>query len=239
MRARLNVRKSRMVIESIYIALAQRSASKPEDTMPLSRAPDRRAPAQDSVCRAGRRLPEGQPPHGALSTPRLLAERCLCRQSASMPVQITIRDVPEDVCDELAVRAALQRQSMQEFLRGELERIASRPSLGAWLRGVRNRKEAAGRIGEITRRSALRWNTTVSWQSVFAPQVGRKPRPDLQRTTGRILPIVGIGMPGMGKLAPTPASRPVRRKASAADMGMPISLADALFTTTQQRLLAL
>ena len=61
-----------------------------------------------------------------------------------MAVQITIRGVSEDVRDELAARAALNRQSMQEFLRGELERIAARPSLDAWLRGVRYRKEAAG-----------------------------------------------------------------------------------------------
>ena len=61
-----------------------------------------------------------------------------------MPVQITIRGVPEEVRDELAARAALQRQSMQEFLRGELERIAAKPSIGNWLRGVRERKEAAG-----------------------------------------------------------------------------------------------
>lgn len=60
-----------------------------------------------------------------------------------MPVQITIRNVPEEVRDELAVRAALQRQSMQEFLRGELERIASRPSAAAWLHEVRARKAVA------------------------------------------------------------------------------------------------
>ena len=60
-----------------------------------------------------------------------------------MSVQITIRGVPQKVRDELAARAALQRQSMQEFLRCELERIASRPSLDAWLQGVRDRKEAA------------------------------------------------------------------------------------------------
>lgn len=57
-----------------------------------------------------------------------------------MPVQITIRGVPEEVRDRLAVRAALQRQSMQEFLRGELERIASRPSVEMWLQRVRERK---------------------------------------------------------------------------------------------------
>ncbi len=61
-----------------------------------------------------------------------------------MAVQITIRGVSEQVRDELAVRAALQRQSMQEFLRCELERIASRPSIDVWLQEVRRRKEAAG-----------------------------------------------------------------------------------------------
>ena len=61
-----------------------------------------------------------------------------------MPVQITIRDVPEEVRDALAVRAAWQRQSMQAFLRDELERIASRPSIREWLHGIRERKESAG-----------------------------------------------------------------------------------------------
>ena len=61
-----------------------------------------------------------------------------------MPVQITIRGVPEAVRDELAVRAALQRKSMEEFLRGELERIAARPSIDAWLQDLRASKEVAG-----------------------------------------------------------------------------------------------
>ena len=60
-----------------------------------------------------------------------------------MAIQITIRGVPEEVRDELAARAALKRQSMQEFLRGELERIASRPSVATWLQGVRDRKTVA------------------------------------------------------------------------------------------------
>ncbi len=33
---------------------------------------------------------------------------------------------------------------MEEFLRGELERIASRPSIDAWLQDLRASKEAAG-----------------------------------------------------------------------------------------------
>jgi plasmid stability protein len=65
-------------------------------------------------------------------------------QNASMSVQITIRDVPDDVRDELAARAALEGKSMQEFLRGELERIASSPSIAVWLAGVAERKSASG-----------------------------------------------------------------------------------------------
>jgi antitoxin FitA len=64
-------------------------------------------------------------------------------QSASMAIQITIRDVPEKVRDELASRAALQGKSMQEFLRGELERMAARPSVSTWLEQVRKRKRAS------------------------------------------------------------------------------------------------
>ena len=64
-------------------------------------------------------------------------------QNASMSVQITIRNVPEEVRDELASRAASQHQSMQEYLRGELERIASRPSPETWLQAVRERKAAS------------------------------------------------------------------------------------------------
>ena len=59
-----------------------------------------------------------------------------------MSVQITIRDVPEKVRDELAARAALQGRSMQEFLRAELERLAARPSVEAWLKQARKRKAA-------------------------------------------------------------------------------------------------
>jgi len=57
-----------------------------------------------------------------------------------MSVQITIRDVPEKVRDELAARAARKGKSMQEFLRAQLERLAARPSVEAWLQQVRKRK---------------------------------------------------------------------------------------------------
>ena len=60
-----------------------------------------------------------------------------------MAIQITIRDEPEKVRDELAARAALQGKSMQEYLRTELERMAARPSVDAWLERVRKRKRAS------------------------------------------------------------------------------------------------
>ena len=62
-----------------------------------------------------------------------------------MSVQITIRKVPQVVRDELAARAALQHKSMQEYLRGELERLANRPSIEKWLNRVQARKKAAPR----------------------------------------------------------------------------------------------
>lgn len=61
-----------------------------------------------------------------------------------MSIQITIRNVPIEIRDELASRAALQHQSMQEYLRAELERIASRPTAETWLQTVRERKATAG-----------------------------------------------------------------------------------------------
>lgn len=61
-----------------------------------------------------------------------------------MTLQITIREVPEEIRDELAARAALQRMSMQEYLLTELKRLASRPSISAWLEQVDKRKRASG-----------------------------------------------------------------------------------------------
>ena len=60
-----------------------------------------------------------------------------------MGVQITIRNVPEEVRDELASRAALKRQSMQEYLREALERMASVPSREVVLERARRRVEAS------------------------------------------------------------------------------------------------
>jgi plasmid stability protein len=45
-----------------------------------------------------------------------------------MTVSVTIRDVPEDVRDALAARAARSGRSLQEYLKAELAELARRPS---------------------------------------------------------------------------------------------------------------
>ena len=45
-----------------------------------------------------------------------------------MGTLVQIRDVPEDVHRTLKSRAALQGVSLSEYLRGELQRIADRPT---------------------------------------------------------------------------------------------------------------
>ena len=68
------------------------------------------------------------------------------RHNAVMSVQITIRDVPDAVRDELAARAALQGKSMQEYLRAELERLAARPPVERVLERIRA-QIPVGRLG--------------------------------------------------------------------------------------------
>lgn len=60
-----------------------------------------------------------------------------------MTVQLTIRNVPTAVRDELSARASRQGKSMQEYLRQELERLASRPTLVEVSDRIRERKALA------------------------------------------------------------------------------------------------
>ncbi|HWG72458.1 MAG TPA: hypothetical protein VG184_00210 [Acidimicrobiales bacterium] len=46
-----------------------------------------------------------------------------------MTVAITVRNVPEEVRDELAARAARSGRSLQEYLLTELVKVASTPSV--------------------------------------------------------------------------------------------------------------
>jgi len=70
-----------------------------------------------------------------------------------MSVQITIRDVPEEVRDRLKVRAASRGQSMQQYLRGELTRLVEKPTVEEWVESVRARKRLS--TNRVTTESIL------------------------------------------------------------------------------------
>lgn len=52
-------------------------------------------------------------------------------------VSITIRDVPQEVRDELASRAAASGRSLQEYLAQALDDLAAKPSLEGVLVDIR------------------------------------------------------------------------------------------------------
>lgn len=62
-----------------------------------------------------------------------------------MPVAITIRNVPDEVRDELAARAARSGRSLQEYLAGQLAEMATRPSVDDVITAARSRARASGR----------------------------------------------------------------------------------------------
>lgn len=74
----------------------------------------------------------------------MLAKCWHCWQNAGMAVKITIRNVSEEVRDKLALRAARNRQSMQEYLLSELEQLATQPTVDEWLDELRAQKTVAG-----------------------------------------------------------------------------------------------
>jgi antitoxin FitA len=57
---------------------------------------------------------------------------------------ITVRNVPDQVRDELAARAARSGRSLQEFLLHEFTDMASRPSMEDVIARARARVEATG-----------------------------------------------------------------------------------------------
>lgn len=61
-----------------------------------------------------------------------------------MGVAITIRDVPDQVRDELAGRAGRAGMSLQEYLRSMLVKMASRPAADDVVARARARVEATG-----------------------------------------------------------------------------------------------
>ncbi len=68
-----------------------------------------------------------------------------------MSVALTIRDVPNEVRDELAARAARSGKSLQEYVRGLLVDTVARPSVEDVIARARARVDATGvRVGVDT-----------------------------------------------------------------------------------------
>ena len=61
-----------------------------------------------------------------------------------MGVAITVRDVPVEVRDELAARAARAGKSLQEYLRGYLIDAANKPTVDDAIARARARVDAIG-----------------------------------------------------------------------------------------------
>ena len=61
-----------------------------------------------------------------------------------MPKTIQIRDIDDDVYNGLRRHAAEEGLSVPELMRAEATRLASRPSIAAWLASTRRRSSALG-----------------------------------------------------------------------------------------------
>jgi plasmid stability protein len=59
-----------------------------------------------------------------------------------MSTAITVRDVPDQIRNELASRAALSGRSLQEYLRAKLIELAGQPDAEALVARIRSRKAA-------------------------------------------------------------------------------------------------
>lgn len=55
--------------------------------------------------------------------------RFACEYSYRMPVMVQIRNVPEQLHRTLKSRAALQGKSLSEYLLGEIQDLAARPTM--------------------------------------------------------------------------------------------------------------
>lgn len=62
---------------------------------------------------------------------------------------ITIRNVPDEVRDELAARAARSGRSLQEYLAAQLTELVARPSVEDVLTRARARAVTAGRVLDV------------------------------------------------------------------------------------------
>lgn len=73
-----------------------------------------------------------------------VALRDTCYQNASMP-NVLVRDLPDDVHASLQRRAESEGKSLQQYLAGELTRLARTPSVQEVLERIESRR--GGKVG--------------------------------------------------------------------------------------------
>jgi antitoxin FitA len=73
-----------------------------------------------------------------------------------MSKTIQIRDIDDEVYAGLRRRAAEEGLSVPELMRGEATRLASGPSIAAWLKSTRRRSSAIGTHDVLEALDALR-----------------------------------------------------------------------------------
>jgi hypothetical protein len=66
-----------------------------------------------------------------------------------MPRTVAIRNLDDDVYAGLVRRAAEARVSVPEFLRAEVTRLATRPSIEEWLKRTRRRSSETGKVDVV------------------------------------------------------------------------------------------
>jgi antitoxin FitA len=75
---------------------------------------------------------------------RAVADETVCLHNVSMP-HVLVRDVPENVHSQLQRRADARGQSLQQYLAGELRRLAERPTMDEVLARIAGHR--GGQVG--------------------------------------------------------------------------------------------
>jgi antitoxin FitA len=99
-----------------------------------------------------------------------------------MSTSIIIGEVPDEVREELAARAALCGRSLEEYIRDELIALARRPSAAVWMARVRARKDALRHAEPEP--SAITDGACATGSRGSEPRASEAPLPEPQRDVG-------------------------------------------------------
>lgn len=89
------------------------------------------------------------------------------QNGSTVPVSITIRDVPDDVHAELVARAARSGRSLQAYLRAELIKLAERPDPEDLMARVREKPQDNRALMAAVRERVRREGARVSAEDIL------------------------------------------------------------------------